>query len=154
MSIGKRSTTFSISRLLFNFLSSRLTFKEIEERAMNKFTKFLLPALALGVSSHAVAQNTYLTPTVEKGLIKVCKTAAKDQLHQMHLTMKKQDWSFRQMSLNVMCNGQDLISFAERYGAKKTTAKLIKSIGNISVTDIASTRDYNFDVSFEFDQAN
>ncbi len=98
-----------------------------------------------------MAEGSYLTPTVEKGLVKVCKTAAKDQLHQMHSTMKKHDWSYRLMSLNVMCNGQDLISFAEQYGAKKTTAKLIKSIGSISVTDLASTRQYNYDVTLKID---
>jgi len=121
---------------------------------MKKLTQYLLPTAALILSAQVSAQGTYLTPTVEKGLIKVCKTAAKDQLHQMHLTMKKQNWSFRDMSLNVMCNGTDLISFAESYGAERTTSKLIKSLGTISVTDIAATRELNYDVTFEFDQAN
>lgn len=117
---------------------------------MAKTSKLIVAIATVCFCSQVNAQGTYLTPTIEKGLIKVCKTAAKDQLHQMYLTMKKHDWSYRLMSLNVVCNGQDLISFAERYGAKKTTSKLMKSIGEISVTDIASTRQYHYDVTFDF----
>ncbi len=117
---------------------------------MNKLMKALIPAATLLVSGQVLAEGTYyLTPTVEKGLQKVCKTAAKDQLHQMHSTMKENDWSFRLMSLNVMCNGQDLISFAEGYGAENTTARLIRSLGTISVTDIAAVNQHKYDVTVD-----
>lgn len=119
---------------------------------MKFLSKCIFPLAALALSNQVMAENTYLSPTVEKGLIKVCKTAAKDQLHQMYLTMKKQDWSYRQMSLNVMCNGEDLISFAESYGATKTTARLTRSLGTIKVTDIAALNNSRYDVTFNLDK--
>jgi len=49
-----------------------------------------------------------------------------------------------------VCNGQDIISFSERYGAKRTTAKLNRSIGSVKVTDIAAISNTKYDVTFKF----
>jgi len=38
-----------------------------------------------------------------------------------------------------MCNGQDIISFAESYGADKTAATLQRSLGKANIIDIAAT---------------
>jgi hypothetical protein len=37
-----------------------------------------------------------------------------------------------------MCNGEDVISFAQSNGAEKTVAKLQRSLGDVSITDVAS----------------
>jgi len=36
-----------------------------------------------------------------------------------------------------MCNGDDIITFAEKNGATKTAAKLQKSTGEVNITDLA-----------------
>lgn len=36
-----------------------------------------------------------------------------------------------------MCNGDDIITFAQKNDAIKTAAKLQKSIGDVNITDLA-----------------
>ncbi len=104
----------------------------------------------LGFSSVAVAESSYMPAYVEEGLIRICKSAALDKSFRMSKEIKALHLKTRVVALNVVCNGQDIISFAEYYGAKKTTAKLSHSIGSVQVTDLAQIRDYQYDVSFKF----
>ncbi|HBY86192.1 MAG TPA: hypothetical protein DEO86_09975, partial [Colwellia sp.] len=47
------------------------------------------------------------------------------------------------VALKLMCNGEDVISFAESNGADKTAAKLQNSIGNVEITDVAALSKVN-----------
>jgi hypothetical protein len=42
-----------------------------------------------------------------------------------------------------MCNGDDIITFAERHGADKTAAKLQRSIGSVNIIDTAAISKIN-----------
>ena len=42
-----------------------------------------------------------------------------------------------------MCNGDDIITFAEKKGATKTAAQLQKSLGDVSITDVARIEKIN-----------
>jgi len=107
-----------------------------------------LISLGLALPSHAEAP--YIPSHLEDGLISICKSAALDKRLKMTKTMKEHHLKTKVVALNVMCNGQDIISFAEKYGAVKTTAKLSDSIGSVSVTDIAAMNNVKYDVTFEF----
>lgn len=46
-----------------------------------------------------------------------------------------------------MCNGKDIIAFAESRGADKTAARLQRSIGDVEIIDVAALNKIN--VTFE-----
>ncbi len=106
--------------------------------------------LALSFSFSVLAENNYMPEYVEKGLIEICKSSAKDKLMNMNKAIKDLRIKHKTVALNVVCNGQDIISFSERYGAKRTTAKLNRSIGSVKVTDIAAISNTKYDVTFKF----
>ena len=104
---------------------------------------------ALLMSTNTVAGDYYLSPSVERNLVKVCKYSAQDKLYKMKSVMREFNWSDKLIALNVVCNGQDIISFSDSYGAVRTTARLSNSLGSVQVTDIASTNN-SYDVTFTF----
>ena len=94
-----------------------------------------LPLLALALPTHAA-----MDPYLEQSLINVCKAAKSNSPLKLHLTTKSYHLKTKTVALKLMCNGEDVISFAERYGADKTAAKLQKSIGKVGITDMASVQ--------------
>ncbi|RHW77737.1 DUF3718 domain-containing protein [Colwellia sp. RSH04] len=88
------------------------------------------------------------TPSyMETALISVCKAAQSNSVQKLNQQTKTFRLKKRTVALGVMCNGEDIISFAETHGADKTAAKLQKSISNVSITDIAAVSKIN--VSFK-----
>ena len=106
--------------------------------------------MSLGLALPSQAEAPYIPSHLEDGLVSICKSAALDNRLKMTKKMKEFHLKTKTVALNVMCNGQDIISFAERYGAEKTTAKLSNSIGSVSVTDIAAMNAVKYDVTFDF----
>jgi len=92
-----------------------------------------VPALAFSLPSQA------MDPTLERALVKMCKAAASNTPIRLKNSIDDYRLTDRNVALNVMCNGDDIISFAERHGADKTAAKLQRSIGNVSIIDTAAT---------------
>ncbi|OUR80937.1 hypothetical protein A9Q75_09770 [Colwellia psychrerythraea] len=92
-----------------------------------------LPFLAISLPSQAA-----MTPYMEKALIDVCKAAKSNNLLKFNGTTKSYRLKTKTVALKLVCNGEDVISFAESYGADKTAAKLQKSIGNVQITDVAA----------------
>ena len=113
---------------------------------MNKLQKsavFLTTGLALlGASSSANAMDKY----VETALIDTCRSALTDRPYKLRKTVDSYHMKMRSVALKVMCNGDDIISFAERYGADRTAARLQRSIGKVKITDVAKAEKVN--VSF------
>lgn len=107
--------------------------------------------VTFGFSGAALAEGTYMPKYVEDGLISVCKAAAQDKSMRMSKEIKGLRLKTKTVALNVVCNGEDIISFAENYGAEKTAAKLSNSIGSVQVTDIAMNSSTKFDVTFDME---
>ncbi len=93
-----------------------------------------VPALTFSLPSQA-AMSSYM----ETALIDVCKAAMSNKVYRLNSTSKSYRLKDKTIALKVVCNGDDIISFAERHGADKTAAKLQKSIGNVSIIDTAAT---------------
>ena len=110
---------------------------------MNKLNKTLVaivasvPVLTFSLSSQA-AMSSYM----ETALVDVCKAALNNKVRQLNETTKSYNLKDKIIALKVMCNGDDIITFAEKHGADKTAAKLQRSIGNVSIIDTASTAKY------------
>lgn len=105
--------------------------------------------LAFGYSGTLAAEEMYMPNYVEDGLISICKNAARDKGGRMSKEIKSLRLKTKTVALNVVCNGEDIISFAERYGAEKTVARLSNSIGSVQVTDIAMNSGAKYDVTFD-----
>lgn len=106
----------------------------------------------LTLSCFSMAESGgYMSEHVENGLIRICKSAAMDKSIHMNKNIRALRLKTKTVALNVVCNGEDIITFAEGYGATKTTAKLSRSIGSVSVTDIAAKRHFDLDVSFDME---
>jgi hypothetical protein len=97
-----------------------------------------IPALAFSLPSQAT-MNTYM----ETALVDVCKAAMSNKVYHFNKTTKSYNLTDKTIALKVMCNGDDIISFAEKHGADKTAAKLQKSIGSVNIIDTASTAKMN-----------
>jgi hypothetical protein len=88
-------------------------------------------ALAFSLSSQAT------TPYIDTALVAICKAAESNKVFKLKSTMKSYHLQSKTVALKVMCNGDDIITFAEKNGATKTASQLQKSIGEVSVTDVA-----------------
>ena len=109
------------------------------ENTMTKFKTTLIalattvPALAFSLPSQAT-----MSPFMKTALVDVCKAAMSDKVYRLNNTTKSYNLKDKTVALKVMCNGDDIISFAEKHGAERTAAKLQKSIGNVSIIDTAA----------------
>ena len=97
-----------------------------------------MPLLAMSITSHAT-----MSPKIESALIEVCEAAASNNVMKLTKTTKEHRIQNRTVALKLMCNGEDVITFAEQAGATKTAAKLQKSIGNVEITDVAALSKVN-----------
>lgn len=93
-------------------------------------------------SSHAMDKY------VESALIDVCKTSLKNNVVKFNKTVSSYNLPTKKVALKVMCNGDDIITFAEKHGAIKTAAQLERSIKhNVNIIDVAKVEKIN--VNFE-----
>jgi hypothetical protein len=91
-----------------------------------------VPALAFSLTSQATT-----TSYMDTALVEVCKAAQSNQVLKLKSALKAYHLKDKTVALKVMCNGDAIIDFAEKNGATKTAAKLQKSIGEVSITDVA-----------------
>ena len=96
-----------------------------------------------GASFNTMAMDPY----IETALIDVCKATKSNNIFRYKDATSSYNLKDKTVALKVMCNGSDIIDFAEQHGAHKTAAKLQRSIGDVSITDVAAITKIN--VTFE-----
>lgn len=107
---------------------------------MTKFkTTLIALATAVPVLAFSLPSQAALSPYMKTALVDVCKAAMSNKIHRFNDTTKSYRLKVKTVALKVMCNGDDIITFAENHGADKTAAKLQRSIGNVSIIDTAAT---------------
>ncbi|MGL1955891.1 MAG: DUF3718 domain-containing protein [Colwellia sp.] len=112
---------------------------------MRKLTTTLIalitavPALTISLPNQAAPMSSY----VETALVDVCKAAMSNKIHKLNSVTKAYRLNKRTVALKVVCNGDDIITFAEKHGADKTAAKLQKSIGKVNIIDMAAANKSN-----------
>ncbi len=102
-------------------------------------TTLIALATAIPVLAFSLPSQAAMSPCIEKALIDVCKAAMSNKVYRLHSTSKSYRLKDKTIALKVMCNGDDIITFAENHGADKTAAKLQRSIGSVSIIDTAAT---------------
>ena len=98
---------------------------------------------ALSVLAFSAPSQATMSPYMKTALVDVCKAAMSNKIHRLNGTTNAYRLRDRTVALKVMCNGDDIISFAEHHGAYKTAAKLQRSIGNVSIIDTAAISKVN-----------
>jgi len=97
-----------------------------------------VPALAFSLTSQATAM-TY----TDTAIVEVCKAAQSNKVFKLKSALKSYRLQDKTVALKVMCNGDDIITFAEKNGATKTAARLQKSVGEVSITDVVAIEKIN-----------
>ncbi|QBG35737.1 DUF3718 domain-containing protein [Litorilituus sediminis] len=92
-----------------------------------------LSLLAISLPSQAA-----MSEHMEHALISVCKAAKSNKVHHFNKTTKAFRLKKKAVALKVVCNGEDIISFAESHSADKTAAHLQQSISEVQITDLAA----------------
>jgi hypothetical protein len=85
----------------------------------------------------SAAMSTYM----ETALVDSCKAALSNKNLRLSNTLKGYRLKEKTVAMKVVCNGDDIITFAEKHGADKTAARLSKSLGTASIEDIAAARE-------------
>jgi hypothetical protein len=109
----------------------------------------VVPLLAFSLPSQAA-----INPTIERVLISICKSVTTNKVYKYKRIAKSYHLKDRAIALKVVCNGQDIISFAESYGADKTAAKLQRSLGDSTIIDIAATERLQVTFTDEYNYTN
>lgn len=97
-----------------------------------------LIALVSVLTFSVATQAAPMTPYMQTALVDVCKAAMSNKVHELNKATKAYRLNDKAVALKVVCNGDDIITFAERHGATKTAAKLERSIGKVSIIDVAA----------------
>ncbi len=112
---------------------------------MNKFSKVStviisasLPLLFISAPSQAA-----MSEHIRTALIDVCKAAQSNKVYKYTKVSKSYNLKDKTIALKVMCNGDDIIAFAEKHGADKTAAKLQRSLGHVDIMDVAAVTKIN-----------
>lgn len=105
---------------------------------MKKLTTTLI-ALATTFAFTSSAQAAPMSSHMENALVKVCQSALSNNVNHLNNTAKAFNLDHKTVALKVVCNGDDIITFAEKNGAHKTAAQLEKSIGHVSILEVAAT---------------
>jgi len=97
-----------------------------------------VPALAFSLPSQATTMSY-----METALVDVCKAAQSNKVFKLKSAIKSHRLQKKTVALKVMCNGDDIITFAEKNGATKTANRLQKSIGEVNIIDVAALKKIN-----------
>lgn len=121
-------------------MSEAIVFRKLKHLENTMTTiKTTLIALATAVPALAFSLTSQATTTsyMNTALVEVCKAAQSNKVLKLKSVMKSHRLQNKTVALKVMCNGDDIITFAAKNGATKTAAKLQESMGEVSITDVA-----------------
>jgi len=106
---------------------------------MNTIKKLLL-GITTSLSLMAISTPSYadMSPHMKQALVSICKAAKSNSVQQFHKATRAYRIQNKTVAAKVVCNGEDIISFAQIHGAHKTALNLEKSIADISATEIAA----------------
>lgn len=93
---------------------------------------------AVSISSHAMDEY------IESALIEVCKSTLTNNVTQFNKVTKAYNLQTKTIAMKVMCNGDDIITFAEKHNANKTASRLERSMqGSVNIIDVAAIEKTN-----------
>ena len=110
---------------------------------MKNLKSTTLAVITTGLLAAASFNTLAMSKNTELALIEVCEAAESNSLIRFNKTIKSYNLQKKEVALKVMCNGDDISEFASKAGAYKTTAVLKRSVGGVSISDIAAISKVN-----------
>lgn len=110
----------------------------------NSIKSIALIALTSATLFAASNASAAMDPYLESALIDVCKSAQRDNVLNMRSTIKGYHLKETTIAVNLVCNGENVVSFAENHGAHKTASHLEKRLGDSEIIDLAQLYSVNF----------
>ncbi|WP_448548842.1 DUF3718 domain-containing protein [Thalassotalea fusca] len=101
-----------------------------------KLTSLIIASAFLAGASFNT--SAAMDPYLEKSLIDVCKAVKSNKLIKYSTTMRSYRFRDKMIVDRLMCNGDNVIAFAEKHNAFKTAARLKRRVGKVTITDIAA----------------
>jgi len=101
-----------------------------------KLTSLIIASAFLAGASFN--SSAAMDPYIETALIDVCKAVKSNKLVRYSNTMRSYRFKDKMIAERLMCNGDNVIAFAEKHNAFKTAARLKRRVGSVSITDIAA----------------
>ncbi len=109
---------------------------------MKVFTTAISTLVIAAASMTSINATAGMSQHMETALIDTCKAAMSNQKLRLQKTLKEYRLEAKTVALGVVCNGSDIIAFAEQHGAEKTARHLNKKVGESTITDIANVTKY------------
>jgi len=112
---------------------------------MNKVKSVTTAAITFSLLIGASFSSSAMDENIESALIDVCKSAKINSLLNFRKTVRSVNLTDKKIASNIMCNGSDIIDFAQNHGAYKIASRLEKSLtsGNVNITDMAAISKIN-----------
>lgn len=115
---------------------------------MNKLKSLTLATTTFALLSSISFSSNAMDRYIEGALIDICKSTLANSVGKYKRVSKSYHLKTKVIATKVMCNGDDIIDFAQKYGSDKTAAYLEKSIsGRVNIIDVAKIEKIN--VNFE-----
>jgi len=127
-------------------MSEAIMFRQLKhlENTMTAIKRTLIAlATAVPVLAFSLTSQATTISYMDTALVEVCKAAQSNKVLKLKSALKSYHLQGKTVALKVMCNGDAIITFAEKNGATKTAAKLQQSIGEVSITDVARIEKIN-----------
>jgi len=99
------------------------------------FSLLLAPVL---LTSLSFSSQATMTPYMKSALVEVCQSVKSNKLSHYTSTVKSYRLNKKVIAQHLVCNGDDVITFAEKHHAYRTAANLKKTLGKVQITDIAA----------------
>ena len=100
-----------------------------------------LLTLTLGCASFDSAAA--MGPYMKDALVNICKAVKTDKMLRYTSTVKYYRLNDKIIAENLMCNGDNVITFAEKHQAYKIAARLNRSLGQVEITDIVARNSWS-----------
>ena len=97
-------------------------------------------ALLAGASFNASAT---MDKNIELSLIDICKSAISNKPVKMMKTIKSYRVKEKVIAEKLVCNGDNVIDFAEKHDALKNASRLKRHLGKVTITDIAAVNKWS-----------
>ncbi|TRX57026.1 DUF3718 domain-containing protein [Thalassomonas sp. M1454] len=114
-------------------------------KTLTQITTTMLFAGASLISFNSSAEG--MSSYMEGALVDTCKAAMSDSTQKLTKTLKEYRLKEKTVALGVVCNGEDIITFAQNHGANKTAEHMSNTLGESSITDLAAET-VTYSVSF------
>ena len=104
---------------------------------MNK----LLPLVAVGLLTTAatVQSAPKLTPYMEGALVSVCRSTLSNSPAMYKKALKAYRLQAKTVAQKLVCNGEDVGSFAATHGADRVSGVIRKHQSHVDIIDLAAT---------------